>query len=99
MACRSGRDRRLLITYIFRDIRRIARSGMHDLLRLILSCFSFGNFFLFLNRNLARPCGMPFVFTLEQTKQLPGLIFIFAFEAYPPSTSWSRWPERALLCS
>jgi hypothetical protein len=85
MAFRSDRGRRLLIAYIFQDIRIIAQSGMQDLLRLVLLCFSFNNFFLFLNHNLARPCGMPFVFTAEQTKQLPGLISIFSSEAFAPS--------------
>jgi hypothetical protein len=40
--------------------------------RLILPCFSFDNLFLLLNHNLARSCGMPFVFTAEQTKQFLG---------------------------
>jgi hypothetical protein len=83
MACRSDRGCRLLITYILRDVRRVARSGLQNLLRLILPCLSFDNFFLLLNRNLARPCGMPLIFTAEQTKQFPGLI-ISSSEASPP---------------
>jgi hypothetical protein len=48
---------------------RIARSSMQDLLWLILSCFSFSYFLLFLDRDLARPCCMSLVFSTEQTKQ------------------------------
>jgi hypothetical protein len=54
---------------------------MQNLLRLIMSCFSFGNLFLFLNRDLACSCGVAFVFTAEQTKQSPGLISMSSFEA------------------
>jgi hypothetical protein len=68
MACRSDRGRRLLIAYILRDVGRVARSGMQNLLRLILPYFSFDNLFLLLNRDLEHPCGMPFVFAAEQTK-------------------------------
>jgi hypothetical protein len=57
---------------------------MQNLLRLILPCFNFVNFFLLLNRDLARPCGMPFVFTIEQTKQFPRLISISSSEASCP---------------
>jgi hypothetical protein len=99
MACRIDRGRRLLIAYILRDVGRVARSGMQNLLWLILPCFSFGNFFLLLNRNLARYCGVPLIFTTEQTKQFPGLISISSSEVSTPSASWSWWPERALLCS
>jgi hypothetical protein len=58
---------------------------MQNLLRLILPCFSFGNFFLLLNHDLARPCGMTFVFAAEQTKQFPGLISISSSDASAPS--------------
>jgi hypothetical protein len=58
---------------------------MQNLLRLILPCFSFGNFFLLLNHDLARPCGMTFVFAAEQTKQFPRLISISSSEASAPS--------------
>jgi hypothetical protein len=51
--------------------------------------------FLLLNCNLARSCGMPFVFAAEQTKQFPGLISISSSEA---SASWSWWLEGTLLC-
>jgi hypothetical protein len=65
MTCRSDRARRLLIAYVLRDVGRVARSGMQDLLRLILSCFSFGNFFLLLDRDLAHPYVMPLIFSAE----------------------------------
>jgi hypothetical protein len=84
MACRSNRGRRLLIAYILRDVGRVAQSGMQNLLRLILSCFNFGNFFLLLNHNLARSCGVPLIFTAEQTKLFPGLISISSSEVSPP---------------
>jgi hypothetical protein len=57
---------------------------MQDLLRLIMSCFGFGNLFLLLDRNLARSCGMPFVFVAEQTKKLSGLISISSSEVSAP---------------
>jgi hypothetical protein len=65
MACRSDRGRRLLIAYVLRDVGGVARRGMQDLLRLILSCFSFNNFFLLLDRDLTRPCVMPLIFSVE----------------------------------
>jgi hypothetical protein len=65
MACRSNRGRRLLIAYVLWDIGRVARSSMQDLLRLILSCFSFSNFFLLMDRDLACPCVMPLIFSTE----------------------------------
>jgi hypothetical protein len=58
---------------------------MQNLLQLILPCFSFGNLFLLLNGNLARSCGVAFVFAAEQTKQPPGLIPISSFEVSAPS--------------
>jgi hypothetical protein len=57
---------------------------MKNLFRLILPCFSHGNFFLLLNRNLAGSCGLPLIFTAEQAKQFPGLISISSSEASPP---------------
>jgi hypothetical protein len=39
--------------------------------------------------NLARFCGMPFVFAAEQTKQFLRLISISSSKASAPSTSWS----------
>jgi hypothetical protein len=65
MTCRSNRSRRLLIAHILRDIRRVARSSMLDLLRLILPCFGFSDFLLLLDRDLACPCHVSLVFTTE----------------------------------
>jgi hypothetical protein len=66
MACRSNRDCRLLVAYIRQDIRRIARSSVEDLLRLTLSCFSFSNFLLLLNGNLACPCCVALVLVTKK---------------------------------
>jgi hypothetical protein len=65
MTCRRNRSHRLLIFYVLRDIRRVARSSMHDQLRLILSCFGFSNFLLLLDHDLARPCCVSLVFATE----------------------------------
>ena len=65
--------------------------------RLFLPCFSFGNLFLLLNHDLARSCGVAFVFAAEQTKQFSGLISVSSSEASAPSTSWRWWPEGTLL--
>jgi hypothetical protein len=48
-----------------RDVWRIARSSMHDLLWLILPCFSFSYLFLLLDRDLACPCCMSFILPAE----------------------------------
>jgi hypothetical protein len=53
------------------------------------ACFSFGKLFLLLNRDLARSCGVAFVFAAEQTKQSPGLVSISSTEASASSASWS----------
>jgi hypothetical protein len=68
MACRSNRGRRLLVAYILWDIRRIARSSVEDLLRLTLSCFSFSfsNFLLLLNGNMACPCCVALVLVTKK---------------------------------
>jgi hypothetical protein len=47
---------------------------MEDLLRLILSRLSFSNFLLLLDRDLARPCCVIPVLTVEKAEQLSGLI-------------------------
>jgi hypothetical protein len=65
MTCRSNRSCRLLIADVFRDIRRVARSNMQDLLGLILSFSGFNDFLLLLDRDLAHPCGMSLVFATE----------------------------------
>jgi hypothetical protein len=66
MACRSDRSRRLLVTHILRDIRRIARSSVEDLLRLTLPRFSFSNFLLLLNGNMACPCCVALVLATKR---------------------------------
>jgi hypothetical protein len=65
MTCRSNRSHRLLIAYVLLDIRRVKRSSMQDLLHLTLLCFGFNDFLLLLDRDLARPCSVSFVFALE----------------------------------
>jgi predicted permease len=65
MIYQSNRSRRLLIAYVLQDVRRVARSSMQDLLRLILPCFSFSNFLLLLDRDLARPYCVSLVFAIE----------------------------------
>jgi hypothetical protein len=98
VTCRGNRSCRLLIADVLRDIQRVARSSIQDLLRLILSCFSFSDFLLLLDRDLARPCGVPLVFAIEQAKQLPGLITIpSSAEASPSSASRGWWPVGSLL--
>jgi hypothetical protein len=74
MACRSDRSRRLLVAHIPQDIRRITRSSVEDLLRLTLPRFSFSNFLLLLNGNMACPCCVDFVLTTKKTVQFPGLV-------------------------
>jgi hypothetical protein len=54
VTCRSNRSHRLLIAHILRDIRRVTRSSMQDLLRLVLPCFGFSDFLLLLDGDLAR---------------------------------------------
>jgi hypothetical protein len=48
-----------------RDVWGIARSSMQDLLRLILPCFGFSYFLLFLDLDLAHTCCMSLVFSIE----------------------------------
>jgi hypothetical protein len=47
------------------ECRGIARSGMQDLLRLILLCFGFSYFLLLLYHDLACPSCMSLVFSTE----------------------------------
>jgi hypothetical protein len=56
-----------LVAHILGNVWGIARSGMQDLLRLILPCFDFSYLFLLLDLDLACPCCMSFV--LPQNKQ------------------------------
>jgi hypothetical protein len=51
MTCRSNRGRRLLVAHILRDIQRVSRIIMQDLLRLVLPCFGFSDFLLLLDRD------------------------------------------------
>jgi predicted permease len=88
MTYQSGRSRRLLIAYILRDIRGVARSSMQDLLRLILPCFGFSNFLLLLNHDLARPCCVSLVLTTEHAEQFAWLITVpSSAKASSPSAS------------
>jgi hypothetical protein len=81
---RSNGSRRLLIAHILRDIQRVARSIMQDLLQRVLPCFGFSYFLLLLDRDLAHPCGMSLIFATEYAEQSPGLITISFSEASPP---------------
>jgi hypothetical protein len=65
MTGRSNRGRGMLVAHILWDIRGVTRSSIQDLLRLILPCFGFNDFLMFLDYYLARPCGMPLIFTAE----------------------------------
>jgi hypothetical protein len=80
----------LLIAYVFGDIWRVARSSMHDLLRLILSCLGFSNFVLLLDCYLARPRCVSLVLAIEKAEQFPRLITVpSSTEASPSSASRS----------
>jgi hypothetical protein len=72
MACRSNRGRRLLVTYILQDIRRIARNSVEDLLWLTLPCFSFSNFLLLLIGNMACPCCVTLVVATKRQYNFRG---------------------------
>jgi hypothetical protein len=64
MASRSDRSCRM-IAQILRYVRRVARSSVQDLLRLILPSFGFCDFLLLLNSDLAHSCSMALVLTTE----------------------------------
>jgi hypothetical protein len=98
MVCRSNRGHRLLVAYILRDIRRIARSSVEDLLRLILPRFSFSNFLLLLNGNMSCPCCVAFVLATKKAAQLSGLIAKpSTTKTSSSSTSQSWWSKGSLL--
>jgi hypothetical protein len=98
MACQSDRNHRLLVTHILRDIRRIARSSVEDLLWLTLTRFSFSNFLLLLNGNMACPCCVALVLTTKKAPQLSGLIAKpSTTKTSSSSTSRSSWSEGSLL--
>jgi hypothetical protein len=65
VTCRSNESCRLLIAHILRDIRRVTRSSMQDVLRRVLPCFGFSDFLLLLDRDLACPCGVSLVFATK----------------------------------
>jgi hypothetical protein len=95
MACRSDRSHKLLVTHILRDIGRIARSSV---LRLTLSRFSFSNFLLLLNGNMACPCCLALVLATKKAVQLLGLIAKpSTTKTFSSSTSRSWWSEGSLL--
>jgi hypothetical protein len=98
MTYRSDRSRRLLISYIFWDVWRVARSSMEDLLRLTLLRLGFNNFLLLLNYDLACPCCMTLALATKKAVQLSGLIAeASSTEASSSSASRSWWSERSLL--
>jgi hypothetical protein len=74
MACQRNRSHRLLFAYVLWDEWRITRSSVEDLLRLTLPRFSFSNFLLLLNCDLACPCCMALVLATKKIVQLSGLI-------------------------
>jgi hypothetical protein len=64
MASRSNRSC-MMIAYIFWYVRRVARSSVQGLLRLILPSFGFRDLLLLLNGDLAHSCSMALVLTTE----------------------------------
>ena len=96
LTCRSNKSCRV-IAYIFWNVRRMVRSSVHDLLRLILLCCIFCYLLLLLDGNMAHPGGMALVFTTEQAKYSPWLISKPSAEAPGASASCSWRPEGALL--
>ena len=98
MTCRSDRSRRLLISYIFWDVWRVARSSVKDLLWLTLPRLGFSDFLLLLNYDLACPCCMALVLATKEAVQLSGLIAEpSSTEASSSSASRSWWSIRSLL--
>jgi hypothetical protein len=98
MTCRSHRSRRLLISYVFWDIWRVARISVEDLLRLTLSRLGFSNFLLLLNCDLACSCCMALVLATKKAVQLSWLIVEpSSTEASSSSASRSWWSKRSLL--
>jgi hypothetical protein len=98
MTCRSDRSRRLLISYIFWDVWRVAWSSVEDLLRLTLSCLGFSNFLLLLNYDLAYPCCMALVLATKEALLLSALIAEpSSTEASSSSASQSWWSKGSLL--
>jgi hypothetical protein len=55
----------MMIAYIFWYVRRVARSSVQGLLRLILPSFGFRDLLLLLNGDLAHSCSMALVLTTE----------------------------------
>jgi hypothetical protein len=54
-----------MIAHILWYVGRVARSSVQDLLQLILLSFSFCDFLLLLNSDLAHSCSMALVLTIE----------------------------------
>jgi hypothetical protein len=98
MACRSNRGRRLLVAYILRDIRRVARSSVEGLLRLILPRFSFNNFLLLLNGDMACPCCMALVLATKKAVQLSGLIDKLSTTKTSYSSTSRSWCLKEVCC-
>jgi hypothetical protein len=97
MTCRSNRGRRLLVAYILWDIRRVARSSVEDLLRLTLARFSFSNFFLLLNGNLACPCCVALVLATKKAVQLSRLIAKPSTTKTSSSSTSRSWRSKTSL--
>jgi hypothetical protein len=64
MASRSDRSCRMIV-HILWYVRRVTRSSVYDLLRLVLPGFGFFYFLLFLNGDMAHSCSMALILTTE----------------------------------
>jgi hypothetical protein len=64
MASQSNRSCKM-IAHILWYVRRVTRSSVQDLLRLILPSFGFCYLLLFLNGDVAHSCSMALVLTTE----------------------------------
>jgi hypothetical protein len=67
---------------------------------VILACFSFDNFPLFLDCDLTSSCCMPLVLSTEMVEHFPRLrVESSSKTPCSSSTSWGRWSEGILLGS
>jgi hypothetical protein len=64
MTSRSDKSCRMIV-HILWYVRRVTRSSVQDLLRLILPSFGFCYLFLLLNGDVAHSCSMALVLTTE----------------------------------
>jgi hypothetical protein len=78
----------LLVTNILWNVWGIVWGGVEDLLWLILTCFSFGDFLLFLDCNLIGSCCMHLVLSKEEAEHFP-LLGVECSSNTPSSSSTS----------